>query len=81
MTGEALSPLTAHPCIQPIFGLALKPHDLKKDVIISRVFHVLSYSSAEPEPMDKGGGLLELHSQDLKMPHAMIMQDFGKEAI
>lgn len=27
--------------------------------------------------MDQGGGVLELHSQDLKMPHAMIMQDFG----
>lgn len=28
--------------------------------------------------MDQGGGVLELHSQDLKMPHTMIMQDFGK---
>lgn len=27
--------------------------------------------------MDQGGGVLELHSQDLKMPHTMIMQDFG----
>ncbi|XP_017329700.1 zinc finger protein 711 isoform X4 [Ictalurus punctatus] len=27
--------------------------------------------------MDRGGGVLELHSQDLKMPHTMIMQDFG----
>ncbi|KAF1384534.1 hypothetical protein PFLUV_G00121220 [Perca fluviatilis] len=26
--------------------------------------------------MDQGGGVLELHTQDLKMPHAMIMQDF-----
>ncbi|XP_072519474.1 zinc finger protein 711 isoform X2 [Salminus brasiliensis] len=26
--------------------------------------------------MDQGGGVLELHSQDLKMPHTMIMQDF-----
>lgn len=28
--------------------------------------------------MDQGGGVLELHTQELKMPHAMIMQDFGK---
>lgn len=28
--------------------------------------------------MDRGGGVLELHSQELKMPHTMIMQDFGK---
>lgn len=27
--------------------------------------------------MDQGGGVLELHAQELKMPHAMIMQDFG----
>ncbi|XP_062856452.1 zinc finger protein 711 [Trichomycterus rosablanca] len=27
--------------------------------------------------MDQGGGVLELHSQDLKQPHTMIMQDFG----
>ncbi|XP_045580113.1 zinc finger protein 711 isoform X3 [Salmo salar] len=26
--------------------------------------------------MDHGGGILELHSQELKMPHTMIMQDF-----
>ncbi|XP_061644238.1 zinc finger protein 711 isoform X2 [Phyllopteryx taeniolatus] len=26
--------------------------------------------------MDQGGGVLELHTQELKMPHAMIMQDF-----
>ncbi|KAJ3587478.1 hypothetical protein NHX12_011075 [Muraenolepis orangiensis] len=26
--------------------------------------------------MDQGGGVLELHTQDLKMPHTMIMQDF-----
>ncbi|KAJ8254909.1 hypothetical protein GJAV_G00198730 [Gymnothorax javanicus] len=26
--------------------------------------------------MDHGGGVLELHTQDLKMPHTMIMQDF-----
>ncbi|KAM6923813.1 zinc finger protein 711 [Xenentodon cancila] len=26
--------------------------------------------------MDRGGGVLELHTQELKMPHAMIMQDF-----
>ncbi|KAK2849299.1 hypothetical protein Q5P01_009133 [Channa striata] len=26
--------------------------------------------------MDQGGGVLELHAQELKMPHAMIMQDF-----
>lgn len=28
--------------------------------------------------MDQGGGVLELHTQELKMPHAMIMQDFGR---
>lgn len=28
--------------------------------------------------MDQGGGVLELHAQELKMPHAMIMQDFGR---
>uniref|UniRef100_A0A8C5CN54 Zinc finger protein 711 n=1 Tax=Gadus morhua TaxID=8049 RepID=A0A8C5CN54_GADMO len=27
--------------------------------------------------MDHGGGVLELHTQELKMPHTMIMQDFG----
>ncbi|XP_052343690.1 zinc finger protein 711-like isoform X44 [Oncorhynchus keta] len=26
--------------------------------------------------MDHGGGILELHTQELKMPHTMIMQDF-----
>ncbi|KAM6977241.1 zinc finger protein 711 [Aplochiton taeniatus] len=26
--------------------------------------------------MDQGGGVLELHTQELKMPHTMIMQDF-----
>uniref|UniRef100_A0A4W5PQN0 Zinc finger protein 711 n=1 Tax=Hucho hucho TaxID=62062 RepID=A0A4W5PQN0_9TELE len=26
--------------------------------------------------MDHGGGVLELHTQELKMPHTMIMQDF-----
>ncbi|XP_028816267.1 zinc finger protein 711 isoform X2 [Denticeps clupeoides] len=26
--------------------------------------------------MDQGGGVLELHAQDLKMPHTMIMKDF-----
>ncbi|XP_048884339.1 zinc finger protein 711 [Brienomyrus brachyistius] len=26
--------------------------------------------------MDQGGGVLELHTQDQKMPHTMIMQDF-----
>ncbi|XP_041692570.2 zinc finger protein 711-like isoform X1 [Coregonus clupeaformis] len=26
--------------------------------------------------MDDGGGVLELHTQELKMPHTMIMQDF-----
>lgn len=30
------------------------------------------------EDMDQGGGVLELHTQELKMPHAMIMQDFGR---
>ena len=30
------------------------------------------------ENMDQGGGVLELHTQELKMPHAMIMQDFGR---
>lgn len=27
--------------------------------------------------MDQGGGVLELHTQELKIPHAMLMQDFG----
>lgn len=31
--------------------------------------------------MDQGGGVLELHTQELKMPHAMIMQDFGRQII
>lgn len=30
--------------------------------------------------MDQGGGVLELHAQELKMPHAMIMQDFGRHS-
>lgn len=30
------------------------------------------------EDMDQGGGVLELHTQELKMPHTMIMQDFGR---
>lgn len=39
----------------------------------------VSYSVVEQSQiMDQGGGILELH-KDLKMPHAMIMPDFGKE--
>lgn len=32
------------------------------------------------EIMDQGGGILELH-KDLKMPHTMIMADFGKKQL
>lgn len=39
-------------------------------------FSALSWS----EDMDQGGGVLELHAQELKMPHAMIMQDFGRHS-
>lgn len=35
------------------------------------------FSFLRSEDMDQGGGVLELHTQELKMPHAMIMQDFG----
>lgn len=39
----------------------------------------LLYSIVEQSQiMDQGGGILELH-KDLKMPHTMIMPDFGKE--
>lgn len=39
----------------------------------------LFYSIVEQSQiMDQGGGILELH-KDLKMPHTMIMPDFGKE--
>ncbi|XP_035621183.1 zinc finger protein 711-like isoform X2 [Oncorhynchus keta] len=31
--------------------------------------------------MDHGGGILELHTQELKMPHTMIMQDFGMRGL
>lgn len=39
--------------------------------------HFLIYSLFLSKNMDQGGGVLELHTQELKMPHAMIMQDFG----
>lgn len=31
--------------------------------------------------MDPGGGSLGLQAQESKMPHTMIMQDFGKDFI
>ena len=42
------------------------------------VIHVISFSGFLVKNMDHGGGVLELHTQELKMPHTMIMQDFGR---
>lgn len=47
---------------------------VKVNVICAAIFSLFLRS----EDMDQGGGVLELHTQELKMPHAMIMQDFGR---
>ena len=39
---------------------------------------VVPFSGFRVKNMDHGGGVLELHTQELKMPHTMIMQDFGR---
>lgn len=50
-------------------------YEVKVNVICAAIFSLFLRS----EDMDQGGGVLELHTQELKMPHAMIMQDFGRQ--
>lgn len=50
-------------------------------IFVSLSVYTLQFSAFFwSEDMDQGGGVLELHAQELKMPHAMIMQDFGRHS-
>lgn len=49
-------------------------YEVKVNVMCAAIFSLFLKS----KNMDQGGGVLELHTQELKMPHAMIMQDFGR---
>ena len=60
------------------FTFIISNSQYKKCKEAANIAYTVIFSPFLSEDMDQGGGVLELHTQELKMPHAMIMQDFGK---